>query len=48
KEGYLVTAIRPPTVPTGTARLRFAFTAAHDPKDIRRLAEIVKQKILKG
>ena len=48
KEGYLVAAIRPPTVPTGTARLRFAFTAAHDPKDIRRLAEIVKQKILKG
>ena len=48
QEGYLVTAIRPPTVPEGTARLRFAFTAAHHENDILRLAKIVKQKILKG
>ena len=47
EEGFLVTAIRPPTVPMGTARLRFAFTAAHNPKDIQRLTEIVKHKILK-
>jgi 8-amino-7-oxononanoate synthase len=44
-EGFLVAAIRPPTVPAGTARLRFAFTAAHSEADIARLAAAV-QKIL--
>ena len=29
--------IRPPTVPAGTARLRLAFTAAHQESDIDRL-----------
>jgi len=45
-EGYIVIAIRPPTVPEGTARLRFAFTAAHLPQDIHRLAELVKTHLL--
>jgi 8-amino-7-oxononanoate synthase len=40
--GFLVAAIRPPTVPPGTARLRLTFTAAHTQADIARLAEAVK------
>ena len=39
--GFLVSAIRPPTVPKGTARLRFTFSALHDEKYIQRLADTV-------
>jgi 8-amino-7-oxononanoate synthase len=42
-EGFLVVAIRPPTVPIGRARLRFAFSAAHSEEDVDRLAEAVKR-----
>jgi 8-amino-7-oxononanoate synthase len=45
-EGFLVIAIRPPTVPAGTARLRFAFTAQHPNDEIERLADIVRNRIL--
>ncbi len=44
-EGFLVVAIRPPTVPVGTARLRFAFTTQHDDADIDRLAESVRNRV---
>jgi 8-amino-7-oxononanoate synthase len=37
--GFLVVAIRPPTVPAGTARLRVAFSAAHDEADVDALVE---------
>jgi 8-amino-7-oxononanoate synthase len=47
-EGYLVVAIRPPTVPAGTARLRFAFTAQHPDADIERLAAVVRARVLRN
>jgi 8-amino-7-oxononanoate synthase len=46
REGFLAIAIRPPTVPPGTARLRLAFTAGHDDGDIVRLAALVRERIL--
>ena len=45
-EGFLVIAIRPPTVPEGTARLRLAFSALHTGDDISRLAAIIRERIL--
>ena len=45
-EGFLVAAIRPPTVPQNTARLRVTFSAAHDDADILRLADVIKTRVL--
>jgi len=41
-QGFLAVAIRPPTVPAGTARLRLAFTAGHPDAEIDRLAAAVR------
>ena len=45
EDGFLVVAIRPPTVPHGTARLRFAFTAQHPDAEIGRLAASVRRRV---
>lgn len=39
ERGLLVPAIRPPTVPQGTARLRISLSAAHSEDDVGRLVE---------
>lgn len=39
EQGLLGIAIRPPTVPTGTSRIRFALSAAHSDADIERLID---------
>ena len=46
EQGFLVVAIRPPTVPAGTARLRLTFTAQHPDEEIIRLADVVRERIL--
>ncbi len=45
EDGFLVVGIRPPTVPRGTARLRFAFAAQHPDAEIERLAESVRRRV---
>ena len=42
RQGILVPAIRPPTVPAGTSRLRVTVSAAHTDDDLDRLAEALR------
>lgn len=42
-QGFYVPAIRPPTVPVGTSRLRFSLSALHEDADVERLIQAVKE-----
>jgi 8-amino-7-oxononanoate synthase len=46
REGFLVVAIRPPTVPVRTARLRLTFSSEHPDDAVERLATLVRTRIL--
>ncbi|NWF38926.1 8-amino-7-oxononanoate synthase [Mariprofundus sp. NF] len=43
ENGFFVPAIRPPTVPEGTARLRFTITAAHSREQIEKLTACLRE-----
>lgn len=45
ERGYHVVAIRPPTVPPGTSRLRIALSAAHSEEDVAGLADALEEVV---
>ncbi len=43
KEGVFISAIRPPTVPNNTARMRLSITAKHTKDDCEKVVEVLKK-----
>jgi len=48
ERGILVPAVRPPTVPEGTARLRISLSAAHSEQEVLRLAAALNEVCRSG
>ncbi len=46
EQGFWVGAIRPPTVPTGTARLRVTFSASHQPHQVDALLDALSRVLV--
>jgi 8-amino-7-oxononanoate synthase len=46
EEGFLTPAIRPPTGPDRTSRLRLTFTAGHPDREVERLAALVRNRVM--
>jgi len=43
RSGFFVPAIRPPTVPEGTSRLRVVVTAGHEEEEVAELARALSE-----
>jgi 8-amino-7-oxononanoate synthase len=46
EQGFLVGAIRPPSVPQGTSRLRITLSCAHTSEDVAHLAHVLGRLIV--
>ncbi len=46
KQGFLISAIRPPTVANNSSRLRITFNAKHTQKSIAKLANLLKKQLV--
>ena len=45
KQNFMISAIRPPTVPLGKSRLRVTFSAGHNEQDVIKCAQAIKRII---